>query len=241
MSSTASGAAKATITFTLDGSNRSTSLPLLKGCSARTWPISASSTPTSASSPSTPATARPRAAKARSPISTAMRACCCTGATRSSSSPSKSDFIEVCYLLLNGELPNAEAAGGIPQGRHLPHDGARAVAAASSTASAATPTRWPSCAAWSARWPPSTTTTSTSTIRRQREIAAFRLIAKVPTIAALAYKYSHRPALRVPAQRPRLCRELPVHAESPCRPSPMQQSADPGAGDGPHPDPARRP
>ena len=37
-----------------------------------------------------------------------------------------SDFIEVCYLLMNGELPTANAARGVPQGRHLPHHGARA-------------------------------------------------------------------------------------------------------------------
>ena len=41
----------------------------------------------------------------RSPSSTATRGSCATAATRSSSSPSQSTFLEVAYLLLEGELP----------------------------------------------------------------------------------------------------------------------------------------
>ena len=52
------------------------------------------------------------------------------------------DFLEVCYLLLNGELPNREAEGGVRRHRHAPHDGARAARALLSRASAATRTRW---------------------------------------------------------------------------------------------------
>ena len=48
---------------------------------------------------------RPPTARPRSPTSTATRAFCSTAAIRSISSPRQSNFIEVCYLLLNGELP----------------------------------------------------------------------------------------------------------------------------------------
>ncbi len=36
------------------------------------------------------------------------------------------DFLETCYLLLKGELPNAAAEGRVRQHRHAAHDGARA-------------------------------------------------------------------------------------------------------------------
>ena len=53
-----------------------------------------------ASSPTTRASCRPPRAARRSPTSTATRASCSTAATRSSSSPSSCDFLEICYLLL---------------------------------------------------------------------------------------------------------------------------------------------
>ena len=59
------------------------------------------------SSPMTRASPRPPAATAPSPISTATRASCCTAAIRSISWPGKSHYLEVCYLLLYGELPSA--------------------------------------------------------------------------------------------------------------------------------------
>ena len=43
-----------------------------------------------------------------SPTSMATRASCCIAATRSSSSPCTCDFLETCYLLLYGDLPNAQ-------------------------------------------------------------------------------------------------------------------------------------
>ena len=54
----------------------------------------------------------------------------------------KSNFLEICYLLLNGELPNAEAARGIRTRRHAAHHAARAAPHSSTTASAATRIRW---------------------------------------------------------------------------------------------------
>ena len=38
-----------------------------------------------------------------------------------------------------------------------------------------------------------------------------RLIAKMPTLAAFAYRHSDRPAVRLPRQRPQLRRQLPQH------------------------------
>ena len=35
-----------------------------------------------------------------------------------------SNFLEICYLLLYGELPNTEADAEVRQGHHLSHDGA---------------------------------------------------------------------------------------------------------------------
>ncbi|VFT11763.1 type II citrate synthase [Pseudomonas aeruginosa] len=55
----------------------------------------------------------------------------------------KSDYLETCYLLLNGELPTRRAEGTVRRHHQEPHHGSRAVERPSSTASAATPIRWP--------------------------------------------------------------------------------------------------
>ena len=77
----------------------------------------------------------------------------------------KSDFLEVCYLLLYGELPNVPQKAEFRQEHHLPHDAARADPHL-------LPRLPPRCAsdggdgaAWSARCRPSITTAPTSTIR----------------------------------------------------------------------------
>ena len=57
------------------------------------------------------------------------------------------DFLEVCYLLLYGELPTAAQKADFDYRVTQPHDGARADAALLPAASAATRTRWRSCAA----------------------------------------------------------------------------------------------
>ncbi len=46
---------------------------------------------------------------------------------------------------------------------------------------------------------------------KHREIAAIRLIAKMPTLVAMAYKYTDGPAVHVPEERPELRRQLPAH------------------------------
>ena len=102
----------------------------------------------------------------------------------------ESSFMEVSYLLLNGELPSKAELDKFTRtiSRHtMVHE---QLASFLPRASAATRIRWRSCAAWSARCRPSIPIRPTSTIRSQRMIASHRLIAKMPTIAAMAYKYS---------------------------------------------------
>ena len=77
----------------------------------------------------------------------------------------QSDFMECCYLLMNGELPNKAQKDKFVSDITMPHHGARAAQPRSIAASAATPIRWRCAAAWSARSRPSITTRSTSTIR----------------------------------------------------------------------------
>ncbi len=73
----------------------------------------------------------------------------------------------------------------------------------------------------------------------QREIASHRLVAKLPTIAAMAYKYSYRPALRLSAEQTGLYREFPAHVLlGPGRGLCGQSGAGQGAGHDLHP--ARR-
>ena len=78
-------------------------------------------------------------------------------------------------------------------------------------ASAATRTRWRSCAAWSARSSAFYHDSTDITDPEQRMIASHRLIAKMPTIAAMAYKYSIGQPFLYPAEQPQLHRQLPAH------------------------------
>ena len=169
-----------------------------------------------ATSPTTRASPRPAVASPRSPSSTATSASCCTAATRSRTWPSTATSWRsaTCCSTANCRPPSRNRR--FRAGHHLPHHAARADELLLSAASAVTPTRWRSWSAWSAPCRPSITTAPTSTIPRQRMVASHRLIAKMPTIAAMAYKYLHRPALRLSAQRSGLCRELPQHDVSRC-------------------------
>jgi len=99
------------------------------------------------------------------------------------------DFMECCYLLLNGELPNAaqkQEFVNIVSHHTMLHEqfirffhGFRRDAHPMAIMMA-------SLGAMSAFYHDSIDITN----ERQREIAAFRLISKVPTLAALTYKYS---------------------------------------------------
>jgi len=101
----------------------------------------------------------------------------------------KSDFMDVCYLLLNGELPNAEQKGAFHKSitlhtmvhEQLSHffRGFRRDAHPMAIMCGVV-------GALSSFYHDSTDINDP----RQRDISAIRLIAKMPTIAAMAYKYS---------------------------------------------------
>jgi len=119
------------------------------------------------------------------------------------------DFLETCYLLLYGELPTGnqktdfdyrvahhtmvhEQIARFFQGfRRDAHPMAVMVA---------------SVGALSAFYHDSTNIADPT----QRMIASTRMIAKIPTLAAMAYKYSS-PALCLSKERPRLFVQLPAH------------------------------
>ncbi|WP_045386686.1 citrate synthase [Falsirhodobacter sp. alg1] len=102
---------------------------------------------------------------------------------------SESSFVEMCYLLLYGELPNAEQLDKfrdtvtrhtmVHEQMHNFFRGFRRDAHPMATMVGVV-------GAMSAFYHDSTDVTD----EHQREVASFRLIAKLPTIAAMAYKYS---------------------------------------------------
>lgn len=102
----------------------------------------------------------------------------------------KCDFLEVAYLLMNGELPNAEQRKEFVEGKIIRHtmvheqmkqffNSFRRDAHPMAVLTAAV-------GAMSAFYHDSTDITD----EKSREISAVRLIAKLPTLVAMAYKYS---------------------------------------------------
>ncbi|WP_368183669.1 citrate synthase [Aestuariibius sp. HNIBRBA575] len=101
----------------------------------------------------------------------------------------KSHYLEVCYLLLNGELPSAaelEEFENIVTRHTMIHDQMHYLFRGFRRDAHPMAIMVGVVGAMSAFYHDSTDITDP----RQREIAAFRLIAKMPTIAAAAYKYS---------------------------------------------------
>jgi len=189
MSSTASGGAKPTVTITLDGTNRSTTLPLLSGTMG-------------------PQTADIRKLYGDLGIFTFDPGYGATASTESKITyidgdagvllyrgypieqlATQSDFTEVAYLLLEGELPNAaqleEFRKNVTYHTMLHEqirrffDGFRRDAHPMAIICGVV-------GALAAFYHDNLDINDA----RQREVAAFRLIAKIPTIAAWAYKYS---------------------------------------------------
>ena len=151
----------------------------------------------------------------------------------------KSDFMEVCYLLLYGELPNGEQKCQVRARHHPPHDAARADQLLLS------------------RLPARRAPDGDHVRRGRRAVGLLSRLHRhhrsapahgrvVPADRqdaddrGLGLQVLDRPALHVSAQRPELRRELPPHdvrhavREVQGQPGPRQ-------GDGPHLDPARRP
>jgi citrate synthase len=101
----------------------------------------------------------------------------------------KSNFLEVSYLLLHGELPTAEQMKEFEHGvvmHTMVHEQLRTFFSGFRRDAHPMAILCGVVGALSAFYHDSLDITD----ERQREIAAFRLLAKVPTIAAMAYKYS---------------------------------------------------
>ncbi|QYU70425.1 citrate (Si)-synthase [Leptolyngbya sp. 15MV] len=100
-----------------------------------------------------------------------------------------SDFIEVCYLLMNGNLPNAAELAAFKKGvtyHTMVHEQIRRFFDGFRRDAHPMAVMCGVVGALAAFYHDNIDISDP----RQREIAAFRLIAKVPTIAAMAYKYS---------------------------------------------------
>ena len=113
-----------------------------------------------------------------------------TAATRSSSSPSSRPTSRSPTCSSTASCPTSAQLDEWDARDHDPHVRARERQGRSSRASATTPTRWGCCSARSARSRPSTPTPTTSRTRENRYIQTIRLIAKMPTLAAFAYRHS---------------------------------------------------
>ena len=101
----------------------------------------------------------------------------------------KSDFIEVCYLLMNGDLPNAAELKEFKKGvtyHTMVHEQIRRFFDGFRRDAHPMAVMCGVVGALAAFYHDNLDINDA----RQREIAAFRLIAKVPTIAAMAYKYA---------------------------------------------------
>ena len=121
----------------------------------------------------------------------------------------QSTYLEVAYLLLNGELPDRRAARA--RGRTTSpttRSSTRTCASGSWTASTTTPTRWGCSCRPSPRCRPSTPTPRTSTTRTVRDKQILRLIAKMPTLAAV-----------LPPLQRRACRSSTPTTRSTSRPT----------------------
>ncbi len=184
-----SGTAKPTITVTIDGTNKSMQLPLLTGTLG-------------------PPVADIRKLNGELGIFTfdpgyGMTASCDSKITFIDGDEGvllyrgypieqlaqKSDFIEVSYLLLNGELPNAAELDTFEKGvmRHtMVHEQLRTFYNGFRRDAHPMAVMCAVVGAMAAFYHDNLDINDP----RQREIAAFRLVAKVPTIAAWAYKYS---------------------------------------------------
>lgn len=100
-----------------------------------------------------------------------------------------SDFIEVCYLLMNGDLPNAAQLAEFRKGvtyHTMVHEQIRRFFDGFRRDAHPMAVMCGVVGALAAFYHDNLDINDA----RQREIAAFRLIAKVPTIAAMAYKYA---------------------------------------------------
>jgi citrate synthase len=101
----------------------------------------------------------------------------------------KGNFIETCYLLMHGELPNNDELQEFEQAITMHTMVHEQLQKFYSGFRRDAHTQWRLWSGLLALYLLFTTTARISMIPEQRKIASRRLIAKIPTIAAMAYKY----------------------------------------------------
>ena len=200
--------------------------------------ISASFMTKPMSSPLTPASPRPPLAKVRSPIIDGDKGELLHRGYPIEQLANKSSYLEMCYLLLYGELPNAAQLSDF-EGRVTRHTmvheqmhnffrGFRRDAHPMATMVGVV-------GAMSAFYHDSLDIND----EWQREVAAIRMVAKLPTIAAMAYKYS----VGQPFVYPKNSLSYAGNFLNMCFAVPAEDyrgKPDPRQGDGPDHDAARR-
>ncbi len=133
----------------------------------------------------------------------------------------QSSFLEVCYLLLNGELPTASRSSPTSTStitRHTMLHEQLATASSQGFRRDAHPMAI-MCGVVGALCRPSThDSTDIDDPHAAQDQRPHRLIAKMPTIAARAYKYSIGQPFVYPRNELELHRQLPAHDASRCRP-----------------------
>ena len=138
----------------------------------------------------------------RSRSSTATRASCGTAAIPIEQLAEQSTYLEIAYLLINGELPDAGRSRRVGARHHAPHDRPREHQGAHGRL----PLRRASDGhAGLARWRAlSTFYPEAKDIHdpRVRRKQIYRLIAKMPTLAAFAYRHRVGLPYVYPGQRP---------------------------------------
>ena len=120
-----------------------------------------------------------------------------------------SSYLEVAYLLINGALPTQAAARGVGATRSRSTRSCTRTSRTSCRASATTPTRWGCSSRPSARSRPSTPTPTRSTTSDVRAIQIIRLLAKMPTLAAFAFRHNMGQPYVYPDNDLELRRQLP--------------------------------
>ncbi len=168
-----------------------------------------------------------------------MSGSCATAAIPIEQLAKNSTFLETSYLLIYGELPTADELLRSPRGSPGTPCCTR-TSSGSSTASPVTPTRCRCSRRRSRRCRPSTRTRLDPFKDDQVELSSIRLLAKMPTIAAYAYKKSIGQPLLYPDNSRGSGGELPPDV---LRPPGRELRRRPGDGEGAGSavDPARRP
>ena len=118
-------------------------------------------------------------------------------------------FLEVSYLLIYGELPTADAAGRVHRQDHAAHPAARGLQALLRRLPARRAPDGGAVLGGVARCRRTTRTRSTRSTRSRSRSPMLRLMAKLPTIAAYAYKKSIGQPFLYPDNSLSLRRELP--------------------------------